>query len=133
MNYAFISCYSIRKHTVLIFFFIYNYIDTRSCTRKVQPLQSAGDPCIAKIRRDLRIGQESKVSVDAGLERLKVIRCWEDGRRKRVPVSRCHRDYWFFKMASGFKTQPSYIYIYVCMYFFKLRKGTQHLKILTDS
>ena len=30
------------------------------------------DPCIPKIR-DLGIGSESKVSVDAGLERLKVI------------------------------------------------------------
>ena len=30
--------------------------------------------------------------MDAGLERLKVISSWEDGRRKRVPVSRCHRD-----------------------------------------
>ena len=45
-----------------------------------------------KIRRDLRIGSESKVSVDAGLERLKIISCWGDDRRKRVPVSRCHRD-----------------------------------------
>ena len=45
-----------------------------------------------KIRIDLSIGYESKVSVDVGLERLKVISCWEDGRRKRIPVSRCHRD-----------------------------------------
>ena len=45
-----------------------------------------------KIRSDLRIGQESKVSVDVGIEGLKVISCWEDGRRKRVPVSRCHRN-----------------------------------------
>ena len=30
--------------------------------------------------------------MDAGLERLKVISCWEDDRRNRVPVSRCHRD-----------------------------------------
>ena len=30
--------------------------------------------------------------MDAGLERLKVISCWEDGRRKRVLVSRCHRN-----------------------------------------
>ena len=30
--------------------------------------------------------------MDVGLERLKVISCWEDGRRKRVPFSRCHRD-----------------------------------------
>ena len=30
--------------------------------------------------------------MDAGLEGLKVISCWEDGRRKRVPVSRCHRN-----------------------------------------
>ena len=29
---------------------------------------------------------------DAGLERLKVICCWKVGRRKRVPLSRCHRD-----------------------------------------
>ena len=43
-----------------------------------------------KIRRDLR--GESKVCVDASLEGLKVISCWEDGRRKRVPVSRCHRN-----------------------------------------
>ena len=27
----------------------------------------------------------SKVSVDAGLERWKVISCWEDGRRMIVP------------------------------------------------
>ena len=45
-----------------------------------------------KIRRDLRIGWESKVYVDADLEGLKVISCWEGGRRKRVPVSRCHRN-----------------------------------------
>ena len=30
--------------------------------------------------------------MDAGLEGLKVISCWEDGRRKRVSVSRCHRN-----------------------------------------
>ena len=30
--------------------------------------------------------------MDAGREGLKVISCWEDGRRKRVPVSRCHRN-----------------------------------------
>ena len=30
--------------------------------------------------------------MDAGLEGLKVISCWENGRRKRVPVSRCHRN-----------------------------------------
>ena len=30
--------------------------------------------------------------MDAGLEGLKVISCWEDGRWKRVPVSRCHRN-----------------------------------------
>ena len=35
--------------------------------------------------------KETRVSVDAGLEGLKVISCWEYGRRKRVPVSRCHR------------------------------------------
>ena len=29
--------------------------------------------------------------MDAGLEKLKVISCWEDSRRKRVPVSRCPR------------------------------------------
>ena len=34
----------------------------------------------------------SKVSVDAGLEGLKVISCREDRRRKRVPVSRCYRN-----------------------------------------
>ena len=45
-----------------------------------------------KIRRDLGIEKVSKVSVDAGLKRLKVISCWEDGRRRRDPVSRCHRD-----------------------------------------
>ena len=50
------------------------------------------DLCIVKIRSDLRIGQESKVSVDVGLEGLKGISCCEDGRRKRVPVSRCHRN-----------------------------------------
>ena len=30
--------------------------------------------------------------MDAGFEGLKVMSCWEDGRRKRVPVFRCHRD-----------------------------------------
>ena len=30
------------------------------------------------------------IFVGAGHERWKVISCWEDGRRKRVPVSRCH-------------------------------------------
>ena len=45
-----------------------------------------------KIRKDLGIGSVSKVSVDAGLERLKVICCWEDGQWKRVPVSRSHGD-----------------------------------------
>ena len=30
--------------------------------------------------------------MDAGLEGLKVINSWEDGRRKRVPVSRCNRN-----------------------------------------
>ena len=30
--------------------------------------------------------------MDAGHEGLKIISCWEDGRRKRVPVSRCHRN-----------------------------------------
>ena len=28
----------------------------------------------------------------AAIERLKVISCWEDGRRKRIPVSRCQGD-----------------------------------------
>ena len=50
------------------------------------------DPCILEIRRDLGIGSELKVIVDACLERLKVISCREDGQRKRVSVSRCHRD-----------------------------------------
>ena len=45
-----------------------------------------------KIRRDLMIGSELKVSVDVDLERLKVICCWEDGLMNRVPDSRCHRD-----------------------------------------
>ena len=45
-----------------------------------------------KIRRDLSIGLESKVSVDTCLEGSKVISCWENGRTKRVPVSRCHRN-----------------------------------------
>ena len=30
--------------------------------------------------------------MDAGLEGLKAINCWEDGGRKRVPVSRCLRN-----------------------------------------
>ena len=30
--------------------------------------------------------------MDVGLEGLKVIRCRQDGRRKRVPVSRFHRN-----------------------------------------
>ena len=45
-----------------------------------------------KIRRDLGIGSESKVSVDGCLERLKVLSCRKDGPRKSVPVSRSHRD-----------------------------------------
>ena len=45
-----------------------------------------------KIRRDLGIGWKSKVSVDAGHKRLKVICSWEVGRSKRVPISRSHRD-----------------------------------------
>ena len=49
------------------------------------------DPCILEIRRDLRIGSELKLFVGGRLERLKVIICcWEDGQRKRVPVSRFH-------------------------------------------
>ena len=43
-------------------------------------------------RIDLGIGSELKVYVGSGLGRLKVTCCWGDGRRKRVPVSRCHRD-----------------------------------------
>ena len=55
---------------------------------------------IVKIRRDLGIGSESKVFVDAGLERLKVIICCcEDGPRKRVPISRSHRDKWIGECA----------------------------------
>ena len=49
-------------------------------------------PCILELRRDLEIGSGLKVFVDVCLERLKVICCWEDGRRKRVSISRCHRD-----------------------------------------
>ena len=65
-------------------FFLYNDIDTRRCcTKKVQPLKSAVAPCIGKIR-DLGIGSELKVSVDSGLERLKVVCSWEDRQRKRV-------------------------------------------------
>ena len=30
--------------------------------------------------------------MDAGIEGLKVISNWEDGSRKRVPDSRCHRN-----------------------------------------
>ena len=37
-------------------------------------------------------GSELKVSVHAGLERLKVICSWLDGQRKRITVSRSHRD-----------------------------------------
>ena len=33
---------------------------------------------------------EVKSICDSGLEGLTVMSCWEDGRRKRVPVSRCH-------------------------------------------
>ena len=51
------------------------------------------DRSIVKIRRDFRDWVRVKVTVDAGLERLKVIICsWEDGQGKRVPVSRSHRD-----------------------------------------
>ena len=47
--------------------------------------------------------------MDAGLERLKVISCWEVGRRKRFPVSRCPRDmveiYIKDAMATRYKNQ----------------------------
>ena len=49
-------------------------------------------PCILEIRRDLGTGSELKVLVDACVERLKVICRWEEGRRTKVPVYRCHRD-----------------------------------------
>ena len=39
---------------ILIRFFLYNDIDTRSCTKKVQLLKSAVDPCIVKIWRVFR-------------------------------------------------------------------------------
>ena len=41
-----------------------------------------------KKRKNFRVfvGSELKVSVDVGLERLKVICSWEDGQGKRVPV-----------------------------------------------
>ena len=52
----------------------------------------AVNSCIVEIRRDLGIGSELKVFVNGCLERLKVICCWKDGRRRSVPVSRCHRD-----------------------------------------
>ena len=38
------------------------------------------------------IGSEVKVSVDAGLERLNVICSQEDGREKRISVSKSHRN-----------------------------------------
>ena len=68
------------------------------------PLKSAVDPCILEIRRDLEIGSELKVFVDACLERLKVICRWEDGRMKRVAVSRCHshRDSYFYLFLSAY-------------------------------
>ena len=79
-----------------------------------------------KIRRDLRIGSESKVSVDAGLEGLKVISCWEDGRRKIVPVSRCHRNKRYgesirsiaiqFKRVGMLNFRKSRIYLYLLHY-----------------
>ena len=47
---------------------------------------------MVKIRINLGIGSESKISVDVDLERLKDICCWENGQGKRVPVSRSHRD-----------------------------------------
>ena len=45
-----------------------------------------------KLRRYLGVGSLSKVSMDAGLERLKVICSWEDSQGKSVPVSRSHGD-----------------------------------------
>ena len=44
-----------------------------------------GDPCIVKIRRDLGIGSELKVFVDARLES-------EGYTHMLLGVSRCHRD-----------------------------------------
>ena len=63
------------------------------------------DPCIVKIKIDLRIGSESKVSVDAGLERLKVMCSWDDGQRERVPVSKSHRDKRIGKCVSSVSIQ----------------------------
>ena len=51
-----------------------------------------GEPLYRENKKRFKDWMGSKVSVDAGLEELKVISCWEDGRRKRVPVSRCHRN-----------------------------------------
>ena len=48
------------------------------------------DSCIEEIR-DLEIGSESKLSVDVGLERLKVICSRKEARGKRVSASRSHR------------------------------------------
>ena len=50
--------------------FFYNDTDTIiSCLKKVQPLEFVVD-CILEIRRDLCIGSELKIFVDACLERL---------------------------------------------------------------
>ena len=45
-----------------------------------------------KIRRDFRNWVGVEVSVDAGLERVKVICSWEDEQGTRVSVSRSNRD-----------------------------------------
>ena len=61
--------------------------------------------------------------MDVGLERMKVKSCWEDGRRKSVPVSRCHRhklpletmqQFYFISRANIlFKTKMYFIEIFL--------------------
>ena len=69
---------------IFFFFFLYNDIDTRkSCTKKIQSQQSVL-LCIVKIRRDLGIGSESKVSVDVGLERLRLYVALKTVRRREL-------------------------------------------------
>ena len=47
------------------------------------------DCTVKRRRRNLK---KVKISVDAGLERLKVVLRWNDGCGKRVPASKINRD-----------------------------------------
>ena len=97
LSLVMVSC-SFHKTTAtytqcdILSFFLFLFFTRRSCTKKEQSLSSAVDPCIVKIRIDMGIGSELKVSLDEG---PKVICSWEAGQRKKVPVTRRRQMRWF--------------------------------------